>query len=389
MTIHLPEGLGANATVPSPAPEAGGPVVFYRCSDSDRPPGHGVAAKKAMARTMATLLGRGYGDDFDRDRAYADTPYFVPNDTLVASHMTRRMGILDESNLFGGVVPFPFVATKVITHPLPGPDSPAPEGWVPEFPRQVADVVLPGFSAFSLPDVLLAGRQLLEGGAVRLKLPDGIGGLGQTVVLNRRELESAAAALDPSELARQGIVIERNLADVETFSVGQTRFGELLISYCGTQRLTRSNNGTQVYGGSRLLVARGGWSELLALGLEPDHGLAVDQARVYHNAALATFSGMFASRCNYDVALGVDDEGMRRSGVLEQSWRIGGATGAELAALAAFQANPDVDSVRASTTEVYGDSPDPPDGSIIYYRGVDANVGALTKYARIEPNGHP
>ena len=236
--------------------------------------------------------------------------------------------------------------------------------------------MLPGFSAFSLPDVLLAGTRLLEGGAVRLKLPDGIGGLGQTVVLDRHELESAAAALDPLELARQGIVIERNLADVETFSVGQTRFGELLISYCGTQRLTRSNNGDA--GLRRLPVAGGARRLARAARARPRRrtpALAVDQARVYHDAALATFTGMFASRCNYDVALGVDDEGMRRSGVLEQSWRIGGATGAELAALAAFQADPDVRFGDGIDDGGLRRQPDPPEGSIIYYRGVDATRG--------------
>ena len=44
----------------------------------------------------------------------------------------------------------------------------------------------------------------------------------------------------------------------------------------------------------------------------------------------------FASRRNYDVVAGLDARGQRRCGVLEQSWRVGGASPAELVALAAF-----------------------------------------------------
>ena len=83
--------------------------------------------------------------------------------------------------------------------------------------------------------------------------------------------------------------------------------------------------------------------------------MAAEQALAYHRAALLFFPGMFASRCNYDVAQGIDDGGQWRSGVLEQSWRIGGASGAEVGALHALQDDPELRMVRASTHEVYGD----------------------------------
>src|SRR5690606_7725012 len=93
---------------------------------------------------------------------------------------------------------------------------------------------------------------------------------------------------------------------------------------------------------------------------------------------------MFASRCNYDVVQGPDELGRWRSGVLEQSWRIGGASAAELLALQAFREDPALDAVTASTTEVYGDCPSLPADSTLVYRGVDTRVGPLTKYARLE-----
>ncbi|MFP5405503.1 MAG: DUF3182 family protein, partial [Gammaproteobacteria bacterium] len=103
-----------------------------------------------------------------------------------------------------------------------------------------------------------------------------------------------------------------------------------------------------------------------------------------HDAAFESFPGMFASRCNYDVAQGVDDSGRWCSGVLEQSWRMGGASGAELAALQAFADDPDLQSVRASTTELYGANAVVPRGASVCFAGTDDEAGLLTKYALVE-----
>jgi len=61
----------------------------------------------------------------------------------------------------------------------------------------------------------------------------------------------------------------------------------------------------------------------------------VAAARRYDEATVE-FHGFTASRRNYDVGQGVGADGRPRSGVLESSWRMGGASSAELAALTAF-----------------------------------------------------
>jgi hypothetical protein len=83
-------------------------------------------------------------------------------------------------------------------------------------------------------------------------------------------------------------------------------------------------------------------------------------------------------------AEGRDGAGRHRSGVLEQSWRLGGASGAEIGALEAFRADPSLKIVRAMTREVYGETPALPPDAVIYFSGVDPSVGALTKYALTE-----
>jgi hypothetical protein len=200
------------------------------------------------------------------------------------------------------------------------------------------------------------------------------------------ELTDALATIDPAEMPSAGLVLEENLTNVSTFSVGQVRVADLTATYYGRQRLTSDNTGDEVYGGSDLVVVRGDFDALTQVPLPESIRIAVEQARAY-DAATSVFSGMFASRRNYDVAQGTNAQGQWRSGVLEQSWRVGGATGAEIAALEAFRADRGLLVVRASTFEIYGPSEPPPPHATVYFRGVDEHVGLLTKYAVVRAHG--
>jgi hypothetical protein len=308
----------------------------------------------------------------------------MPSDTVVGLDAAKAAGIHSEHDLFGGVVPYPFAATKVITHPVVERGASAPPGWSHVFSRRIADIVHTGFSVFTPEDARCAGFRLLESGPVRLKPPRAGSGRAQAVVSTHSELVTALRAVNPMELSRWGLVIEENLSEVTTYSVGQVCVTDLVESYYGTQRLTRDNRGALVYGGSDLVVVRGELQTLLGFDLPADVRLAVLQAQAYDAAAMDCFAGMFASRRNYDIARGIDAEGRWRSGVLEQSWRIGGASGAEVAALEAFQADPSLRSVRASTFEMYGETEPPPSHAIVHFRGADEQVGLMTEYVLVE-----
>ncbi len=235
-------------------------------------------------------------------------------------------------------------------------------------------------------DARATARRLLQGGDVRLKLASGVGGSGQSVARSEAELDAQLAAIDPAEFGA-GIVVERNLVDVRTHSVGRLRVGSLLASYIGSQRTTRSRHGKEVYGGSSIEVARGDFGALDRLALQDGVRRAVAMARAYHGAALECFAGMFASRSNYDVAEGRDATGRDCTGVLEQSWRPGGASGAEVAALEALNDDPALQTVRASTTEVHGSNVPVPDGAALCFSGVDDHLGPITKYAQVLRDG--
>ncbi|MBN9429435.1 MAG: DUF3182 family protein [Burkholderiales bacterium] len=359
-------------------------VVSYR--GSERPGGHEALTCRWVAQSLASIKGCECGGEFDAQRDYGSPLYFVPLATIDSLEEARRLGIEHAGQLFGGVVPMAFIATKIITHPLLADDAAAPSGWSREFGARVRDVVLPGYSVFSRADARRAGALLLAEGAVRAKRSCGVGGSGQAVAADARQLEAFIDGIDDGELASQGLVLERNLDEAQACSVGQVRVGELLASYVGTQRQTRNHRGALVYGGSTLTVVRGGYDALLGLSLLPDLRTAVKQALVYHDAAFGAFAGMFASRCNYDVAQGVDQQGRPYSGVLEQSWRIGGATPAEIAALETFKAYAEVRVVAVSSVETYELDPVLPDHAVVFYSGVDAHAGALTKYLCLEPH---
>ena len=361
-----------------------GRVVIYRNGDDHRA-AHDHATCAQIARRLALLKGYEFAGDYHAREHAGGNLYFVPMDTLIGVDRARRLGIVDEHDVFGGVVPHPFVATKSISHPLADDRARAPAGWSHAFARRLRDAVLPGFAAFAVDDAMRAGMRLLDEGAVRVKRALGIGGSGQYVVRDRDALAQALAEIDADELSRYGVSLEQHLEHVTTFGVGQIRVGDLVATYYGTQRVTTNNAGAAVYGGSDLVVARGGLDALMALDPDPAARQAIDRARRYDDAASDCFPGLFASRRNYDVAEGTDGRGRRHQGVLEQSWRIGGASGAEMEALRAFRDDPGLAAVRANCVERYGNDAAVPDGASVYFSGDDARVGRLVKYATVEP----
>jgi len=345
---------------------------------------HEHATRAHFARRLAALKGCTFAGVYDPQQAYGGVPYFVPSDTLTDPALVRATGITGVDDLFGGVVPYPFVATKALTHPLIGADASRPAGWSLRFATEAAEAVLPGYSCFSREEARKAGRMLLDGGLARVKPVIATGGRGQVVVGSVDALDRCLDAIDETEITTRGLVLEENLDRPRTYSVGQVSVEHLVASYCGEQRSTRDNAGQEVYGGSDLMLVRGDFDRLLAVvNPAPPLRRAIEQARHYHRAVSGCYPGFFASRVNYDVAQGMGSRGDWRSGVLEQSWRVGGATGAEIAALEAFHAHPKCDRVRASSFEVYGAAA-PPADAIVAYHGIDSEIGRLSKFTLLK-----
>ena len=362
---------------------APGSVAILPLPGADRE-GHDYVSLAFVARRLAALKHFTFTGEVEHADVAVRNRYLVPAETLVGLDRAAALGIRTENDLFGGVVPWPYVATKVITHPLVDGDAAAPPHWVPDFIERAEGVVIPGFSVFSTADAKRAGKGLLVLGDVRWKRPAGKGGHGQGVVRNEAQLEAMVAAIPDDCLMREGLVLEQNLLDVETVSVGQVRIGRAVLSYWGTQQATKNHAGNEAYGGSRLHVVRGGFDELLAEPLGKSQQVAVEQARQYDAAAARCFPGFVASRRNYDVVQGHDAQGAWRSGVLEQSWRAGGASSAEIAALEAFATDSTLTRVTTRSVELFDVEAEPPRGATVYYRGQDKHAGMIMKYVIVE-----
>jgi len=162
------------------------------------PAGHEAGTLDACAQRLADYLGVEYAGRYDPAAEYRGRLYFVPGETLVGSQTVPPGSLEDERDLYGGVVPYAFVATKTITHPLFDAGAHAPPGWSKAFPAQVRDVVLDGFSAFRAEDAWRAGKTLLAQGEVRVKPAHATGGCGQTVVRTGDDLV-AARRVEPAD----------------------------------------------------------------------------------------------------------------------------------------------------------------------------------------------
>ncbi|MHC8317537.1 DUF3182 family protein [Pseudomonas sp. LB3P31] len=346
-------------------------------------PQHEVETNRALARWLAQILGLKFGGSYDAAVHDGRELYLLPTQTLVGAAAAHELGVRGPEDLWGGYVDHDFICTKAISHGLFSRDAQAPEGWSPLFSERVRKVVLDGLSVFSLEDARPAAEHLLESGPIRLKPVHACAGRGQEVVKNLRQFDAILARPDAQALFSEGVVLEQDLQNVITHSVGQSFIGDKVLSYCGDQYLTEDGHGEQVYGGSNLLVVQGYYEDLLDLPLAEDVQLAIRQAQVFDSAADEAYPGFYASRRNYDIAQGLDSTGQTRSGVLEQSWRMGGASSAEVAALQSFVNDPEMRAIRVSSVETYIDQPLPAD-AIEVYRGPAENSDFLLKYVTVE-----
>ncbi|UVM51155.1 DUF3182 family protein [Pseudomonas sp. B21-015] len=346
-------------------------------------PLHEVETNRALARWLAQIVGLEYGGSYDLQLHSGRDLYLLPTQTLVGVAAARQLGVKGPEDLWGGYVDHDFICTKAISHGLLSRYAFAPEGWAPLFSERVRSVVLDGLSVFSLDDARPAAEHLLYSGPIRMKPIHACAGRGQEVIKSLGQFDAILARPDAKALFTEGVVLEQDLTEVITHSVGQSFIGDNVLSYCGDQYLTEDGEGEQVYGGSNLLVVQGYYEDLLALELPDEVRLAIQKAQVFDSAADEAYPGFYASRRNYDIAQGLDCNGQQRSGVLEQSWRLGGASSAEVAALQSFVNDPGLRAIRVSSVETYTDQPLPLN-AIEVYRGPAEHSDFLLKYVTVK-----
>jgi hypothetical protein len=339
---------------------------------------HEKVTLSIVAESIARISGWRFAGVYDPAERSGEGLFFVPDDTLMFDE-AQGLGIHSPHQLYGAVAPSPLVKTKAITHRLVNSRAARPHDWSSAFAEGVRNVVLPGNTVFSPVDARMAAMRLLPLGPIRVKEPLGDGGYGQTVVGGIAEMDAFLEKLSPEQIASHGLVLETNLRRAITRSVGQTMIGDRTITYHGTQRAITNNHGLTVYGGSDLICVRGGWTELEKMPMDAEARLAVSQARTYDRNA-DRYPGFLASRRNYDIGQGMDGRGRWRSGVFEASWRSGGASTAELAALMAFAQDSTLQVVESTSAKQFGRQTTIPRGAVIHFHDDDPEDGPLLRY---------
>jgi hypothetical protein len=171
------------------------------------------------AKAIAKINGYGFGGHHNTAYDYSGPLFFVPDDTLLLDEASC-LGIRSPNDLYGGVVPYLFVKTKAITHGLVDRHAERPLGWSTTFAERVREIVLPGYTVFSSRDARVAARRMLTRGPIRLK-PLSASGKDQAVVTTLNELDAVLEKITADEMDTYGLVLEENLRQVRTLSVGE------------------------------------------------------------------------------------------------------------------------------------------------------------------------
>ena len=89
---------------------------------------HERVTLSVVAEAIAQIKRAKFAGLYDSAKRYPGNVFFVPDDTLVLDEASC-LGVRLPTDLFGAVVPYPFVKTKAITHQLVDPSGDRPEGW--------------------------------------------------------------------------------------------------------------------------------------------------------------------------------------------------------------------------------------------------------------------
>ena len=162
---------------------------------------------------------------------------------------------------------------------------------------------------------------------------------------------------------RKGVAIE---CDLTIFSAGSRGPGELIASFpCGALRPdgVRRITGTCAKDGARSCKDRS--------RMRP---------RDYYGNYVA--QRYFVPPHPAFVAMGTDRQMNLSSDRSDHpaSWRSGGASTAELAALTAFAADPSLRVIGTTSVKQFGEQRKPPPGAAVHVRGNDSDDGPLLRY---------
>lgn len=316
------------------------PALSFRCGSSV--PVSVAAVAERLSGILRSLRG-------GAARPASDS-YFMPY-SAVHEPLARACGISGDGDLYGGIVREPAHADKAMLHELASATAMHPRWYSWAFARALHGAVLPGFTVFSPDDAACAFELMRRRGIVpRFKDPSATGGLGQSLVRSQADLAEALQA-HGDRLVKTGAILEADLSDAATITVGWVRIGGKEFSWCGRPYDVVVDGQTR-FGGNEIRVVRGGLGRVEQYIQDERDLIAIRQACTVSGAY--RLLGTVAARATLDAVQGVDTPGKLRSGITDPSLRPSASSAAEVRALEAFIEHPDAESVVTQLVYDYG-----------------------------------
>lgn len=315
-----------------------------------------------VGRDIADHLGLPYVGDSQSVQRAAD--YYPVLARTITREQARILGAENTDDFYGLAVEDLNVVGKSILHPSVSRRHPAFHR--EQFAMHVLGQTLPGITGFSKEEILMgydtgyadALDEALDYGeyGLRMKLPNESDGVGQFTVYSKADVASILEGIDDRDIREQGLVLEADVRNPETISVGFAKIGQEQLSFIARQKDARvwvDHNGRKVeqnrYGGAHVVVANGPLQLLLQATEVSSHDrAAVEKALVFQEAYQRTYDPL-ASRLSFDVIFGEGKTGKSLSGISDITGRLGGTCPALMRAAEEFQRDP---SVQMVATEV-------------------------------------
>lgn len=280
--------------------------------------------------------------------------YVVPGATLTSGQADQLL-IAAENDFYGTAAPTMDHVGKSILHRSMSERYPG--FYSPEFAQEAESMglVLPGYTGFAKEEIQQAfmcvdSRPLLY----RLKVPNESDGNGQYRINDTEHLVSLLSQIDAESIAQHGMVIEPDLRNKSTVSVGHFALGDDSYSFVANQT-GEMIDGRDVYlGGNDIIVARGELQNLMdmlhQLGDERFESVAKGKAffQLY-----AKHYPLLSSRMSVDVLSGSHPDFGQISGVTDITGRLGGLCPATTLAALHLQENPHQAAVGAQVNLNY------------------------------------
>lgn len=304
-----------------------------------------------VARCIADYLGLDFLERQVKDNIGV---YVVPAVTLERDR-AEYLGIYSPEDFYGGSVGHVQQAGKSVLHRTMS--SNIPGFYSGDFVGKVDEFVLPGVTGFSREDLIAGYMKFMNKDCdMRLKLPGESDGNGQYVARSKIELMDLLCMHEDGCINEHGLVLEANVNEPRTLSVGYAQIGRDMFSFLVNQKEDKVNEGGHErsrYRGAQVRVVRGELGELQKLKKLDRREKEAIRTSLGFSRIYKEEMGVVASRLSFDHISGFDSNGNEIGGITDITARLGGTCPAVMLAAGRFKGEPDLAVVDAEVNLNY------------------------------------